>query len=208
MKEWDVYFITDSGTTRKSDIEDVRSALKAGVKIVQYRDKNALPGDMEKKAVKIGEMCREAGAAFIVNDKADIELKTGADGIHIGQNDIPLKDAREKMGDKIIGVTVHSEKEAEEAEAGGADYIAVSPVYATGTKKDAGRACGTEMIEKIRKKSLLPIVAIGGITGEKLGEVVSAGADSVAMISAIVAKENVEMETKKLRKKIIELKRR
>jgi len=124
----------------------------------------------------------------------DICLAVDADGVHLGQDDMPYETARKLLGNKIIGLTVHNVKEAVEAEKKGADYIGVSPIFETTTKKDAGRAAGVRLIEGVKKKVKQPIVAIGGINKGNVAEAIKAGADSAAAISAIVTKEDVKKE--------------
>ena len=141
------------------------------------------------------ELCR-GRAIFIVNDRIDVALAVDADGVHIGQEDMPFTIARRLLGpDKIIGLTVHNVGEAEEAERLGADYIGLSPVFSTGTKQDAGAPCGIPMVRTVRERVRLPVVAIGGITRENVAGVISAGADSAAAISAVVCAEDVYRET-------------
>ena len=119
-------------------------------------------------------------------NNVNVAKSVGADGVHLGNNDMDFLQARNILGGKIIGLTAHNVDEAAEAEKIGADYVGISPVFATSTKKDAGRPCGTAMIEKIRKKIKIPIVAIGGITKQNVASAISAGADSAAAISAVL----------------------
>ncbi len=140
-------------------------------------------------------MCEEK-AFFLINDMVDVTIAVDADGVHLGLNDMPYEMARKLLGgQKIIGLTVHNVEEAVQAETIGADYIGLSPIFETSTKKDAGKACGTSMIREVRKKVKLPIVAIGGITKRNVHEVIEAGSDSAAAISAIICSENVYWET-------------
>lgn len=193
------YFITDSGLSRRGIYEDVSLAVKCGVKVVQYREKNASTGKLFEEASELRRLCR--GITLIINDRIDIALAVSADGVHIGQDDMPLASARRLLGrDKIIGVTVHNEAEAREAESLGADYLGVSPVFATSTKQDAGGACGTDMIRRIRAFSKLPLAAIGGINFENAGEVVSAGADAVCAISAVLSSDDPALAIRRFQK--------
>ncbi len=178
------YFITDAALSRTGIIADVTLAVKCGVGVVQYREKTASTKVLFEEASELRKICRNA--KLIINDRIDIALAVSADGVHIGQDDMPLIEARRLLGkDKIIGVTVHNESEAREAEARGADYLGIGPIFETGTKKDAGSACGTEMIRKIKSFSKLPLVAIGGINFENAREVVSSGVDAFCAISAV-----------------------
>jgi thiamine-phosphate pyrophosphorylase len=137
-----------------------------------------------------------------VNDRIDIALAVGAGGVHIGGEDMPYREARRLLGkDRIIGVTVHNAEEAREAEAWGADYLGVSPVFATGTKADAGAPCGTGTLAAIRRSCRVPLVAIGGIDLSNADDVIAAGADMVCAISAVVTKPDVEAEIIKFQRK-------
>jgi len=195
LNEIDFYLVTDSGLSRKGTRDDVEQALRAGCKIVQYREKHKSTKEMVEEANRIKNLC-ENRAVFLVNDRVDVALAVNADGVHIGQDDMPFECARTLLGgEKIIGLTVHDLEESLKAEKWGADYIAVSPVFETGTKKDAGAACGTAMITRVREHVRLPIVAIGGITRGNVADVIRAGANAAVAISAVVCAENVYEET-------------
>lgn len=197
LKKIDFYFITDSVLTKKSVMEDVESALSAGVKIIQYREKNKSTREMAEEAALIKKMCG-GKAIFLVNDRIDIALAAKADGVHIGQDDMPYHTARLLLGKKrIIGITAHNAEEAVLAEKDGADYIGASPVFHTKTKPDAGKHGGLELIEEISKKVRIPVVAIGGINLNNVASVIEAGADSAVAISAVVASNNVEKECRR-----------
>ncbi|MDD5601298.1 MAG: thiamine phosphate synthase [Actinomycetota bacterium] len=201
LKNIDLYFITDSKLTKKTVIEDVKAALKAGVKIIQYREKEKNTAEMIKEAQKIAKLCKENNALFIINDRVDVALTVDADGVHLGDDDMPCHIARKILGNnKIIGLTVHNIKEAIEAERAGADYIGLSPIFETLTKSDAGMPAGLEFIKEVKEKIKIPFVAIGGINETNIEEVIRAGAKSTAIISAIVTKPDVEKECKKFRK--------
>jgi len=194
LNQIDVYLVTDSELSRNGTLSDVEQAVKAGCKIIQYREKNKGTGDMIREAFLIKDVCGDR-AIFIVNDRIDIALAVGSDGVHIGQDDMPFDLARSLLGEgKIIGLTVHTVEEAVQAEYLGADYIGLSPIFSTSTKKDAGAACGIPMIEKVRNNVQLPIVAIGGITGENVSDVIKAGADAAVAISAVVSAFDVNKE--------------
>lgn len=185
------YFITDSGLSLSGNISDVRSAVAAGVRVVQYRNKSNITREMYEEALSLKRIC-EGKANFIINDRLDVALAVGADGVHIGLEDMPYGEARRLLGpDKIIGVTVHDLEESLEAEAMGADYIGLSPIFATGTKGDAGAPCGTGLIAEVKKRCRVPLVAIGGIDLSNVDEVIAAGADMVCAISAVVTKQDV-----------------
>jgi len=204
LEDIDLYFITDSKLTRRTVLEDVESAIRAGVKIIQYREKNLSTGEMIKEARKIGELCRENGVLFIINDRVDIALEVNADGVHLGSKDMQYGTARKMLGqEKIIGLTVHNIGEAIEAERIGADYVGVSPIFETKTKPDAGKPAGIDLIKNIRKAIEIPFVAIGGINEDNLKSVLEAGARSAAVISAIVTRDDVEKQCKIFREVII-----
>ncbi|MEA2037468.1 MAG: thiamine phosphate synthase [Nanoarchaeota archaeon] len=198
----DLYFITDSKLTKKSILDDVNAAIKAGVKIIQYREKEKTTKKMYEEAKQIKKLCDENNVLFLINDKIDICLSVGADGVHIGNEDLPYAKVRELLGDKIIGVTVHDVDESIEAENSGADYVGVSPIFNTATKKDAGPAAGLKLIEEVKKSIKIPQVAIGGINLENIDSVVKAGSKSAAVISAIITKDDVEEECRKFINKL------
>jgi len=194
------YFITDAGLSRNGNISDVKNAVEAGVSVVQYRSKLGDTESMIKEARSLKKTC-ERKALFIINDIVGIALSVDADGVHVGQGDMPYETARKLLGkNKIIGVTVHSTEEAKIAEHRGADYLGISPIFSTTTKDDAGKPCGVGLIKEIKKDCKIPIVAIGGITLDNAKEVVSSGADAVCAISAVVAKDDVKGEVERFQK--------
>jgi thiamine-phosphate pyrophosphorylase len=160
--------------------------LDAGARIMQLRLKDASSREFLQAARAIAKLCRARGALLIVNDRADIAVLSDADGVHVGQEDLPLAAARTIVGpQKIIGVSTHSIAQAREAEAGGADYIGFGAIY-TGGLKNVSRAQGLERLREVRSAVRLPIVAIGGITEASAPEVLDAGADAVAIITDVV----------------------
>ena len=197
------YFITDSGLSRKGIVSDVRNAVKAGVKVVQYREKNKPSCEMFREASILRRICKNI--TFLVNDRIDIALAVKADGVHLGQDDVFLSEARKLLGKKkIIGVTVHSLKEALIAQKQGADYLGVSPISPTGTKSDAGKPIGIDKLKEISKRVRIPIVALGGINLKNAKEVVKSGADSICAISAVLSKLDVYEEILKFRKAFVD----
>ena len=192
------YFITDAGLSRAGNMSDVTSALSCGVKVVQYRNKDAETRQMFDEALLLGQLCREGGASFLINDRVDIALAADADGVHLGQSDMPFAAARRLLGpEKIIGLTVHSLAEALEGQALGADYLGVSPIFATATKLDAGKPAGISLIEQIREEVSLPLIAIGGINHRNARQVVAAGADGLCAISCVVASDDAGGEMRR-----------
>ena len=197
------YFITDSGLSRKGIISDVRNAIKAGVKVVQYREKNKPSREMFREASILRRICKNI--TFLVNDRIDIALAVKADGVHLGQDDIFLPEARKLLGKKkIIGVTVHSLKEALFAQKQGANYLGVSPIFPTKTKTDAGKAIGINKLKEISRRVRIPIVALGGISLKNAGLVARSGADSICAISAVLDKPDVYQEIIKFRKAFVD----
>jgi thiamine-phosphate pyrophosphorylase len=184
------YFITDASLSRAGNLNDVAQAVAAGVRVVQYRRKEGKPKDLVAEARQLRDCCRSL--RFLVNDRVDVALEVAADGVHLGQEDLSCHEARKLLGPgKIIGVTVHNLPEALEAQAAGADYLGVSPIFATITKADAGVPAGVALLAEIRRRVSLPLVAIGGITLDNAPQVIAAGADAVCAISAVVTKSDV-----------------
>jgi thiamine-phosphate pyrophosphorylase len=199
--DFDLYFITDRTLSRNGIDEDVKAAIRGGVRIVQYREKALTKKRRMEEAKELAQICKRAGVLFIVNDFADIALASNADGVHLGPGDASIAEARKTLGPgKIIGVTAGSVAAAKRFEAEGADYIGLSPIFATPTKKDAGKPIGMRAIAEARKTLRIPFVAIGGITRENLESVLDAGAKSVCMISAVLNSENVEEEVREIRR--------
>lgn len=193
------YFITGGDLSRRGDVADVRVALRAGVRAVQYRDKDASPAMMYRKARALKRLC--GTALFIVNDRIDIAMAAGADGVHLGQDDMPLAAARRILGkQKIIGISVRTLRQARQAVAGGADYLGVGPVFTTATKVDAGRPCGSGLIKRIKAEFDIPLVAIGGISLDNAPSVIAAGADALCAISAIVARHDTAVRIRAFQK--------
>jgi thiamine-phosphate pyrophosphorylase len=190
------YFITDSCLSRAGNVSDVEQAVACGVGIIQYRNKNAETREMYDEALMLRDICQET--IFLINDRIDIALAVDADGVHLGQSDMPYKSARKILGsDKIIGITVHNLTEALEAESLGADYLGVSPIFKTQTKLDAGKPAGIALIEEIRERVEIPLVAIGGIDHSNAPQVIKAGADGICAISCVVAREDAGLEIRK-----------
>jgi thiamine-phosphate pyrophosphorylase len=161
--------------------------LEAGVKFIQYRNKRGTRREIYETSLQLVPLARGAGALFIVNDHADIALAVDADGVHLGQDDLPIEHARNLLGSgKLIGISTHSPDQAKVAEAGGADYIGFGPIFRTSTK-DAGPVQGIEKIPVIKRTVSVPVIAIGGITLANVDEVICAGADGVAVISAVLS---------------------
>ncbi len=162
-------------------------ALAAGVRLFQYRNKSGSRKEVYNVSYELAGMVKRSGGVFIVNDHADIAKAVDADGVHLGQEDLPLEYGRKVLGkDKLIGISTHSVEQAREAEAAGADYIGFGPLFPTMTK-DAGPHQGAERLRLLRNAVTLPVLAIGGITPDTLAEAMQAGADGVAVISAVLS---------------------
>ncbi len=166
--------------------ENIESAvpliLEAGIRWVQYREKNKTKREMFFDALKLREITRSFGACFIVNDYADIALAVDADGVHLGQDDLPIKEARRIMGSRIIGISTRNVQEAVEAERDGADYIGFGSIFLTTTKEDTVLQ-GLDALRRIRQSVKIPVVAIGGINTDNVKAVFDAGCDGVAVSS-------------------------
>ncbi len=162
-------------------------AHAAGVVFFQYRAKNRTRRNIYETALGLARTARDLGALFMVNDHADIAAAVGADGVHLGQDDLSLREARMVLGrDKIIGISTHSLDQAIEADRSGADYIGFGPIFPTSTK-DAGKCQGAAGIEQIKRSVNIPVIAIGGIGHANVQEVIRHGADGVAVISALLS---------------------
>ncbi len=169
--------------------ENIESAvpliLEAGIRWVQYREKNKTRREMFFDALKLREITRSFGACFIVNDYADIALAVDADGVHLGQDDLPIKEARRIMGSRIIGISTRNVQEAVEAERDGADYIGFGSIFLTTTKEDTVLQ-GLDALRRIRQSVKIPVVAIGGINTDNVKAVFDAGCDGVAVSSGLL----------------------
>jgi len=181
-----LYLITDENQDGKL-LEKVEAALTGGATTVQYRAKDVRPDDRRQMAQELRELCNRFGARLIINDLPELARDVDADGVHLGQDDMPAVQARQLLGGKkIIGISTHSVEEALKAEAQGADYIAIGSIFPTDSKDDTTQV-GLDMLRNVRKAVRVPLVAIGGITPEGAFEALEAGADSVAVLSGVMA---------------------
>jgi len=196
-----IYLITDRVISGLSHVQACRLALKSGIRIIQLREKLMSKKELYHEALALRSLTRRHRAIFIVNDYIDIALSADADGVHLGQEDMPLEEARKIMGKKkIIGISTHSLKQALAAEVGGADYIGFGPMFNT-SSKDAGSPKGLKALKELRKHIKIPIVAIGGISPENILSVLEAGADTVAVMSAVL-KGDIKINTARLLKAV------
>ncbi|QYK63740.1 thiamine phosphate synthase [Paenibacillus sp. S25] len=185
----------------------VQEAVAGGATMVQFREKGhgALTGvPMFELARQLQELCRHAGVPFIINDDVELALELDADGVHIGQDDESAESVRERIGNRILGVSAHTIEEARRAILQGADYLGVGPIYPTISKDDVHAVQGPAIIYEMRKAGIdVPIVGIGGITVDRIEEVARAGADGVAVISAVTQSEQVRGAVKELKKNMV-----
>ncbi|MDI6871841.1 MAG: thiamine phosphate synthase [Bacillota bacterium] len=177
----------------RSHAELALAAIRGGARIVQLREKEGDSRKLVEIATGVCEVCRAHGAFFIVNDRVDIAIASGADGVHLGDEDLPPQLARAVLGpEKIIGVSVANLDQAKAAEAAGADYLGLGPVYPTSTKECKVLPCGPQVVAEVVSAVSIPVFAIGGITPENALPVLEAGAAGVAVISAVFGKPEPE----------------
>lgn len=195
-----VYVVADRSFGRGRPLEDlVAAAVAGGATMVQLREKEWNAGRVVEAGRRLLEITRGAGVPLIVNDRADIAHAIGADGVHLGPDDLPLGDARRLLGpEKIIGASAATVEEALAAQAGGASYVGVGSVFPTGSKPDAGEAIGVEPLTRIKAAVEIAVVAIGGITHANAALAIRAGADGVAVISAVVGADDVAGAARRL----------
>ncbi|NOZ64781.1 MAG: thiamine phosphate synthase [Caldiserica bacterium] len=188
-----IYLITDERVAGKPYEEIVEQALEGGIRFLQFRDKTSNTRELWEKSRRIRELTRKYSAVLIINDRVDIALSVGADGVHLGREDLPVKEARKIMGEgKIVGVTVRSPAEAIAGIKEGADYVSLGPIFPTTSKKGLPPPLGLEALKKTRKAVEGVIVAVGGITLPALPALKKAGADGVAVISGILAESDIK----------------
>lgn len=206
LVDYRLYLVTDRKLSLGRPIEDVvKSAVRGGVTIVQLREKECSTREYIELARRLLDFLRPLGIPLIINDRLDVALCVGADGVHVGQDDMPYKEARRLMGeDAIVGLTVETFDEAIEAESLDADYLGVSTIFSTPTKTDTKNEWGIEGLKILRQKSKHKLIAIGGINPENAAGVMEAGADGLAVVSAICAAPNPEEVSRQLRKIIDE----
>ena len=204
---FDLYVVTDRELSKgRSDAEVARMAYEGGADVVQLRMKSADGREMLEQANLIRRYADEMCKLFIVDDRVDIAMASGADGVHLGQSDMPLEAARKLMGDDaIIGISVDNVEEAVAAQEGGADYVGVGAVFQTSTKPDAQQGVGLGAVFEVRQAVDIPVVAIGGINRGNIQDVIRAGADAAAVVSAVVAQDDVSAAAHELRDLILKV---
>lgn len=204
MLETDIYGITAEVYSHgRNNVEVVRQMIEAGIKIIQYREKDKTLRDKYNECLHIREITREADVTFIINDHVDLALLVSADGVHIGQDDLPPEKVRTLVGaDMIIGLSTHSPAQARAAVKSGVDYIGVGPIYATNTKKDVCDPVGLEYLDYVVKNINLPFVAIGGIKEHNINEITRRGARCIALVTEIVGANDIVAKVSALRASI------
>ncbi len=204
MKAFYLYAITGEEFHPGKDVVEVmKQAILGGADIIQLRDKTSSKQEVLRKAIALRELTRKYDVPFIVNDHIDIAMEVDADGIHLGQDDLSLEEARKLIGpNKVIGISTHHISEARAAEKGGADYIGIGPIFPTKSKKDVVAPVTTDYIKQVAAEISIPFVAIGGIKMHNVDDVLDAGATSVCMISEIVGAEDIQDVCSRFREKL------
>ena len=203
MKELKLYLVTDSDILRERNFyNSIEEALKGGVTMLQLREKNASGKEFLEKAIKLRELTKKYNVKFIINERVDIAMHCDADGVHIGQSDIPANKVRELIGeDKIVGVSARTVEEALIAKENSADYLGVGAMFTTTTKLDA-KSVSIEKLKEIKKAVDLPIVAIGGLSLNNIDKLKVCNVDGYAVVSAILGAPNIKLECEKWIEKI------
>jgi len=205
-----LYAIIDPAQTNgRSSLAVAADLLAAGVRLIQLRDKHASSGELYSSAEQIADSVHKAGGIFIINDRADVARAMDGDGVHVGQDDIPVDSARTLLGpDKIIGYSTHVLDQVREADLTSADYIAFGPVFQTASKQNPDAVVGLEGLREARKLTRKPLVAIGGITLENARSVIEAGADSVAVIRALVGAPDIRQRAEEFLQQVSGVRKR
>jgi thiamine-phosphate diphosphorylase len=198
-----LYVITDRSFRGRTHEEVARAAVAGGATALQLRDKRATGRELVLRARRLRDLARTEGVLFVVNDRVDVALAAEADGAHVGDDDLPVADARRLLGPgRVVGASAGTVEDALRAEREGADYLGVGPVFPTGTKPDAGAAIGVEGLRTIAQAVRIPVVGIGGITADNAEEVIRAGAAGVAVISAVADADDMVQATRRLREAV------
>lgn len=202
--DYSLYLVTDRSLSRgRSTLEIVGAAIAGGVTCVQLREKNCSTLEFIQEALAVRDLLAAANIPLIINDRLDVALAVAAEGVHLGQTDMPLKMARDIAGAAmLVGISAESVADAMAAALGGADYIGVSPIYDTPTKTDTAPSLGLSGLETIRRAVDIPLVGIGGLNQDNAAAVISHGADGVAVVSAIVSADDPQSAARQLRAQI------
>lgn len=206
----DTYIITNADIVPGRDhIEEAREALQGGADVIQFREKRMDTGEMIRVCEIIQTLCRQQGAIFIVNDRVDVALAMDADGVHVGQKDMPATIARRLIGPhKILGVSASDGEKAKKAAVDGADYLGTGMIFTAGVKKDIGVAKGVAILREVSQAVQIPVVAIGGIDHSNAASCIEAGAVGCAVITAVIGAPDVRQATANLAQIICDAKKR
>ncbi|MBN2739114.1 MAG: thiamine phosphate synthase [Spirochaetales bacterium] len=199
--EWGLYGITAEKFSRgRSNLEVVKEMIHSGIKIIQYREKEKSFKEQLSESGELARLCREKNCIFLINDHVDLAMLVNAHGVHLGQDDMPVKEARKILGpDKIIGLSTHSPEQARAALSMDVDYIGVGPIYGTGLKEKGNQAVGLEYLEYVDRFIPISYVAIGGITEENISEIALRGAKNICLVRDIVGSPSISNKIMKLR---------
>jgi thiamine-phosphate pyrophosphorylase len=208
-RDWSLYLVTDRGLAGSRPLADVvDAAVRGGVTAVQLREKQCSTREFVELARSLKALLEPLGVPLIVNDRVDVALAAGADGVHVGQSDMDYRDVRRLLGpDAIVGLSVETKEQAEQAAALDVDYLGVSPVFSTPTKTDTAAEWGLSGLAALRRVSEHVLVAIGGIHPSNATQVIEAGADGIAVVSAICAAPDPEAAARALRRAIDQARR-
>ena len=199
----DIYPVTCEGLSEgRSNLEVLEAVIRGGSKIIQLREKEYPKRDLYNLALKFREITSRAGVLLIINDHVDIALCVEADGVHLGQEDLPVQVARKLAPELLIGASTHSLEQALQAEKDGADYINIGPIFSTKTKEGMGRSLGPEAISEISSQIKIPFTVMGGINEDNIEQVLAKGARRVAMVTAITKAADIAAKVKSLKEKI------
>ncbi len=195
-----IYGITAEEFSKgRSNLTTAAEMIKGGIKTLQYRDKSEKSIRQKyQECLEIRKICKDNGVLFVVNDFVDIALAVDADGVHIGQDDLPIAEVRKLVGNKMIGISTHSPEQAKKALEEGADYIGVGPIFQTNTKKNACEAVGLDYLDFVVKNIPLPFTAIGGIKENNIKEIAKHGARTIALVTEIVGADDIAARVKSL----------
>ncbi|MEK7689370.1 MAG: thiamine phosphate synthase [Deltaproteobacteria bacterium] len=204
MIDFNLYLITDRHRTCGKHLTTVvEEALKGGIKAVQLREKGLSAKELFELAHGLRSLTRQYGARLFINDRVDIAMAVNADGVHLGQNGFSARDAKKIFPEAAIGVSTHSLNEAKKAEGDGADFITFGPIFYTPSKADYGEPLGVEIIKRVRKEINIPVFAIGGIKKDNVKDVMAAGTDGAAVISAVIGTKEPEKAVKEILREMI-----
>jgi thiamine-phosphate pyrophosphorylase len=204
IRNWGLYLVTDRKQTGGRDLEDVLAqALDGGVRAIQLREKDCDTVEVCRLGERLLARTRAAGAVLIVNDRVDVAMALGADGVHLTRKSLPPNEARALVGpDMLLGVSCHNLEDVREAVDGGVEFLVLGPIFATPSKAPYGPPLTAEIMRRAREFCPLPILAIGGIRPDRVSEVMAAGADGVAVISAVLAAPDPTLATRELLKAV------